>query len=252
MYLYIKLCYNVTMNIVSQAKEVRQATLDIVCAPSRATPQLGLPYSRDDFKQAERLAGNNGLVGFTEIMRTPWRHALNVEFEGRILQPSEQCMSPTGWGKNVRKLRGGKNYGCAAVPGVNAKRDFAWGIYQVEQLKIGFISVHMPPGAYNAGTPVQRQHRLQSILQWQAFKRRIQRRIRKLLRHCDVVVVVGDINRPGMWTFSKMTRLSDPMLVYIGIRAKKKIKVNKHVTTQHKQNADHPAQKSVVTLTVPK
>lgn len=150
-------------------------------------------------------------------------------------------MSPIGYVSNLTLLESGADHGCDAVPGVNAKRDFAWAILQrPDGIKVGVIAWHMPPGAYNPGTPIQRQQQHLSVEQWQAMAAAIAKRKALLLHRCDVVIQGGDDNRPG-WRHPGDKHVLRDGVVYLGIEPAPgyTATIASHRTVA--QNADHRA-----------
>jgi hypothetical protein len=227
----------------------------VVVAPSRATPQLGLgrwersvlgrrrpaTKSRADFSRAARLATGHGAALATEIMRTRWRRSWRHAFTGQVVQPTGPCMSPLGYGEHLTLLDSGADHGCDAVPGVNADRDFAWAVVRrSDGITIGLISWHFPPGAYNAGTAIQRQQQHLSVAQWAAMETAVAERRAWLLTRCDVVVQGGDDNRPDHRHPGDRQTLRDGV-VYLGIEPSPGVRA---VIVRHRtvaQHADHPA-----------
>jgi hypothetical protein len=228
----------------------------VVVAPSRATPQLALgrwrrrtlrgrvrpaTASRGDFSRAAGLAGVNGVALGTEIMRPRWRRSWRRAFGKRAIQPSKPCMSPIGLGAKLVLRDSGADHGCDAVPGVNADRDFAWSIVSTwNGFRVGVISWHFPPGAYNAGTPIQHQQQHLSVQQWAAMSAAVAKRKAWLLKRCDVVVQGGDDNRPGYRHPGDHHTLRDGV-VYLGVEPAPgyTATVTSHRTVA--QHADHHA-----------
>lgn len=247
---------------------VRTAEFTVYAAPSRATPQLPSAKCREDFDHASTRSGKRGLVGGTEVMREPERNDWALAFGGqwgekdgkhqvipaRSYQPTQPCMSPMGWGESMRLVKASIHPGCQKVPEVNNVREFPSGVFQIEGidwLRIGGIFVHMNPGAYNPGTPEQYAHQAESQVQWGRYKSSILDVKQELLKTCDVVFTVGDINRLD-YVFPGDTEVSKDRIIYIGYQTRHEdVKVRVLKQQLYQQNADHQADLVRVQVTVP-
>jgi hypothetical protein len=235
------------------------SVLTLVCAPSRATPQMRLgrkfkrrkdgsirpaTKSRADFRQAARLAGRGGIAGSTEIMRSPWRRAWRQAFHQRAAQPTKPCMSPQGWGADVEHVSSRAVHGCGAVLGVNSTRNFLINRYKVDGRKTSVISVHMNPAVpYIAGNVIQRLRQATSRTQWADFEAAILKAAEQEQAWADIVVIMGDLNRSD-YTFPGFRKVSPTggRLIYVGIWTRPGLAARVTRRRLVPQNADHEAQ----------
>ena len=139
----------------------------------------------------------------------------------------------TPWRKRVRESDCAgrwplENVGFHAGPqgcgGVCGPRWVAWQTVEFEGLKVGVVGVHpTPKGPWQSRRGLWHQARTRSIAAaWRRYRRRATTVALRLYKECDLVVVAGDINRPGGFDFVEgWTRVMPPRdLKYVAYRAK--------------------------------
>lgn len=218
------------------------APFNVVCAPSRSRPQLSADKVRADLLQAKTLMGESGVAGFTEISHAGIKAEFRSVFGRRVGLEKSDC--PIVWTEDFTKLDGGTDFGAARIAVVAPIRRTAWAwLRRTDGLRVGVVAVHMHPGGFAAHpSRAQRLARWLIRKRWNRQAKRIQRRVAELVRFSDVVVMVGDINRPDTYTWHPLVRETAPGLLYVGTNAEQ---VSPDYL--HKQNADHDA--VVVTVT---
>jgi hypothetical protein len=221
------------------------APFNAVVAPSKSRKQIPYAQVLADVRQSRRLMGDSGVAGYTEIARRGSKTQIVTVFgPNRVGLKRSDC--PITWTPNWRKVAGGVDRGAPGVPVVAPARKTAWA--QLEDgLNLGVISAHMHPGAF-AARPSRAQRLARPLLRrlWWRHWRRIQKRIDLLIAAgCDLIVVMGDINHPGLITPPGVTRVTGPGLLYLGVTERGVEAIGE--VTLHRQHADHPA--AVVTIT---
>ena len=123
----------------------------------------------------------------------------------------------------------GFTLGHKAVAGVCGPRWVAWQTVEFEGLKVGVVGVHpTPKGPWQSRRGLWHQARTRSIAAaWRRYRRRATTVALRLYKECDLVVVAGDINRPGGFDFvDGWTRVMPPRdLKYVAYRAKPGVRV---------------------------
>ncbi len=199
------------------------SVLTVVLSPSRDAFRSRM--TRDQFRwQASRvraeLVGDAGVGVFTEVKnrRETIRHAF-----GPFTPWRTGCGNPTVQvGGHSRSW--GFTLGHKAVAGVCGARWISWQTVDFEGLKVGVVGVHPTPGGpWQRGRPLRQQARTRAIVgAWRRYRRRTTRVALRLYKECDLVVVAGDINRPGAYDFVPgWTRVKPPRdLKYLAYRAR--------------------------------
>lgn len=222
--------------------------INVVCAPSRSRPRLSGKKVRADAQALRTLLGACGIGGLTEISNWGARRAIRGTFPRRVMPTVADAPIVLAGGWKI--LRTGRDFGCARIALVAPTRTTVWALLQDPStgLKVGVGSTHMMPGGW---APLGAQRRAQSLIlkRWIRHEGRINTRRNWLAARADVVVTLGDINHPKAFAFPGDTRVSAPGLVYIGVRAARGVKVAHTPAQPHAQNADHPAQSTVLTIT---
>jgi hypothetical protein len=218
------------------------APFNAVLAPSRSRPQLPGKAVLADVRQARELAGASGIVALTEIKRAAAKAAVRAVFgPNRVGLRVADC--PIAWTPDFRKVDGGVDFGSAGIPIVAPTRWTAWAILERgDGLKVGVVSTHMHPGGF-ARRPSHAQADARPTIKrrWYRHAARIQHRIDQLVAAgCDVVVVMGDINRPDGFTWHGVTRETEDGLLYVGVTERGVQAIGHH--HPRKQNADHSAE----------
>lgn len=215
-----------------------------VVAPSKSRKQIPMDQLLADLLQAKALMGESGVAGFTEISHGSAKALFSSVFGRRIGLSASDC--PITWTADFTKVDGGTDFGAAAIRIVAPIRRTAWArLRRADGLTLGVVAVHMHPGGFAAHpSRAQRFARPLIRLRWVRHARRVQRRIDWLETRCDVVVVMGDINKPGTYTWHGVTRETGPGLLYLGTDCRDATVTHSQRVGQH---ADHPA--AVVTIT---
>ena len=215
---------------------------NVVCAPSRSRPQLSVEKVREDLLQAKRLMGTSGVAGFTEISHPGIKALFASVFGRRIGLKRSDC--PIVWTPDFVKVDGGVDFGAAAIAVVAPIRRNTWiRLRRADGLRVSGLAVHPPPGAF-AAHPSRAQRLVRPLIQrrWRRQAARIQRRLDWLAERSEIVVMVGDINHPGLFTWDGLMRRTGPGLLYVGVRGDGDRSPTRYV----RQNADHSA--AVVTV----
>lgn len=215
-----------------------------VVAPSKSRKQIPMDALRADLLQAKELMGSSGVASFTEISHGNAKALFRSVFGRRSGLAKSDC--PIVWTDDFTKVSGGVIHGVRGIPVVAPARP----INQVrllrdDQLRVGVIAVHMHPGAW-AAHPSRAQRAVRGLIRrlWRRHAAKIQQHIDELERRCDVVIVLGDINRPDSFTWNGVTRETGHGLLYIGTDCRD---ATVTAPTEHRQHADHPA--AVITIT---
>jgi hypothetical protein len=214
-----------------------------VVAPSKSRPQLPVGAVRADLLQAKALMDESGVAGFTEISHGNAKALFRSVFGRRSGLSRSDC--PIVWTADFTKVDGGVERGVRGIPVVAPARPINWvRLRRDDGLTVGVIAVHMHPGGW-AARPSRAQRAVRPLIRhlWWRHAQKIQRRVLELVQTCDVVVVMGDINRPDPWTWQGIPRDTAPGLLYLGARF---LGRGSRVAL-HSQHADHPA--AVVTIT---
>jgi hypothetical protein len=212
----------------------------VAIAPSRSRPPLPAAKVQEDAEQLLRALGDSGLAGLTEITGDDIKQVIRDVFGGnRLGVTASDC--PIVWTDDWRKLEGGVEFGCKAIRGVMPDRHDVWGVFQRasgDGPTVGLLSTHMAPGGWR---PRGRQIIVAPLIRWRwrQHRRVIEHRLRYLEQRCDVVFPLGDINRPGLFTFLRKVyrRLTGRGLLYMAVSRS----TAGHTSSVHykPQNADH-------------
>lgn len=203
------------------------SVLTVVLSPSRDAFRSRM--TRDQFRgQASRVRaelGDAGVGVFTEVKNR--RETIRQVF-GPFTPWKTGCGNPTVQ-VGGRSRSWGFTLGHKAVAGVCGARWISWQTVDFEGLKVGVVGVHPTPGGpWQRGRPLRQQARTRAIVgAWRRYRRRATTVALRLYKECDLVVVAGDINRPGGFDFVEgWTRVMPPRdLKYVAYRAKPGVRV---------------------------
>lgn len=215
-----------------------------VCAPSRSRPQLPVAAVRADLLATKTLMGVSGVAGFTEISHRGIKALFASVFGHRVGLSRSDC--PIVWTPDFAKMDGGTDFGAAAIRVVAPIRWTTWAqLERNDGLVVGMVAVHMHPGGY-AAHPSRAQRFARPLIQrrWKRHAARIGKRVLLLAASCDVVVMVGDINRPDDYTWHPLIRETGRGLLYLGTDCED---ATVNAPVYHRDHADHKA--AVVTIT---
>jgi hypothetical protein len=215
-----------------------------VVVPSRSRPQLPVDAVRADLLQAKALMGTSGVAGFTEISHAPIKALFRSVFGRRSGLSRSDC--PIVWTADFAKVDGRVSRGVRGIPVVAPARPINWvRLRRDDGLTLGVVAVHMHPGGW-AARPSRAQRAVRPLIRhlWWRHAKKIQRRVLDLVKTCDVVVLMGDINRPDLFTWHPLVRETGPGLLYLGTDCADATVTRSQRVGQH---ADHPA--AVVTIT---
>lgn len=199
------------------------SVLTFVLSPSRDAFRSRM--TRDQFRgQASRvraeLVGDAGVGVFTEVKNR--RETIRQVF-GPFTPWKTGCGNPTvqvgGYSRSW-----GFTLGHKAIAGVCGARWISWQTVDFDGFKVGVVGVHPTPGGpWQARRPLRQQARTRRIVAaWRRYRARTEKVARRLYQECDLVLVAGDINRPGGFDFVPgWTRLTPPRdLRYLAYRGK--------------------------------
>jgi len=171
------------------------------------------------------LLDGHGVGVFTEWKRR--REVTRATF-GPFTPWRTGCGNPTVQ-VGGRSKTWGFTLGHKAVAGVCGARWISWQTVDFEGLKVGVVGVHpTPKGPWQSRRGLWHQARTRSIAAaWRRYRRRATTVALRLYKECDLVVVAGDINRPGGFDFVEgWTRVMPPRdLKYVAYRAKPGVRV---------------------------
>lgn len=212
--------------------------------------------SRDAFKQrasdaafrahAEGVAAllrDGGVAVFTESKRRG--EILTSVFGRSTVLPTGQPIVAVG-GQVLSK---GIREGHAAIKGVCGPRNISWMVWSHGGVKVGVIGAHPTPGhpAQRSKNPIHRARRRVIVRRYRQYRLRARMLFRWLRfdQRCDVIIIAGDINRPGAFAYIPAARrVSAPGLVYLavwgapnGVVGRKAFKGADHKTTWTKVKA---------------
>ncbi len=119
-------------------------------------------------------------------------------------------------------LAKGIREGHAAIKGVCGPRNISWMVWSFGGRKVGVIGVHPTPGhpAQRSKNPVHRLRRKVIAKRYRRYRLRARMLFRWLrdAQRCDVIVIAGDINRPGDFAYIPAARrVSAQGLVYLAV-----------------------------------
>jgi len=171
------------------------------------------------------LLDGHGVGVFTEWKRR--REVTRATF-GPFTPWRTGCGNPTVQ-VGGRSKTWGFTLGHKAVAGVCGARWISWQTVDFEGLKVGVVGVHpTPKGPWQSRRGLWHQARTRSIAAaWRRYRRRATTVALRLYKECDLVVIAGDINRPGGFNFVEgWTRVMPPRdLKYVAYRAKPGVRV---------------------------
>lgn len=196
--------------------------LTLVLSPSRDAfrSRMSPAAFRGQAETVHQLLDGRGVAVFTEAKRRreTIRHVFGLHTPWRT-----GCGNPTVQ-VGGRSRSWGFTLGHKAVAGVCGPRWVAWQVIEFDGLKVGVVGVHPTPGGpWQARRPLRQQARTRRIVRaWRRYQARAAATARRLYRECDLVLVAGDINRPGSYDFvAGWTRVKPPRdLKYLAYRAK--------------------------------
>ncbi|HWU21105.1 MAG TPA: hypothetical protein VN088_06250 [Nocardioides sp.] len=210
---------------------------NVVLAPSKSRRQIPMDQLRADLLQAKLLMGESGVAGFTEISHGNAKALFSSLFGRLVGLKRSDC--PITWTADFVKVDGGAEYGAAAIAVVAPIRRTVWvRLRRFDGLRVGMVAAHLHPGGF-ARRPSRAQRLVRPLIQrrWRRHAARIQRRLDWLAQRCDVVVMVGDINRPDSYTWDGLMRRTGPGLLYVGVAGDG----DRNPTRFVAQHADHKA-----------
>ena len=203
------------------------SVLTVVSSPSRDAfrSRMSPKQAKGQAKIVHGLLDGHGVGVFTEWKRR--REATRATF-GPFTPWRTGCGNPTVQ-VGGRSKTWGFTLGHKAVAGVCGPRWVAWQTVEFEGLKVGVVGVHpTPKGPWQSRRGLWHQARTRSIAAaWRRYRRRATTVALRLYKECDLVVVAGDINRPGGFDFvDGWTRVMPPRdLKYVAYRAKPGVRV---------------------------
>ena len=198
------------------------SVLTVVLSPSRDAfrSRMTPKQAQGQAKIVHGLLDGHGVGVFTEWKRR--REVTRATF-GPFTPWRTGCGNPTVQ-VGGRSRSWGFTLGHKAVAGVCGARWISWQTVDFEGLKVGVVGVHPTPGGpWQRGRPLRQQARTRRIVRaWRRYQARAAATARRLYRECDLVLVAGDINRPGSYDFvAGWTRVKPPRdLKYLAYRAK--------------------------------
>ena len=201
--------------------------LTLVLSPSRDAfrSRMTPKQAQGQAKIVHGLLDGHGVGVFTEWKRR--REATRTTF-GPFTPWKTGCGNPTVQ-VGGRSRSWGFTLGHKAVAGVCGPRWVAWQTVEFEGLKVGVVGVHpTPKGPWQSRRGLWHQARTRSIAAaWRRYRRRATTVALRLYKECDLVVIAGDINRPGGFNFVEgWTRVMPPRdLKYVAYRAKPGVRV---------------------------
>jgi hypothetical protein len=208
----------------------------LVAAPSMSRPQISEDKFQEDATQIKELMGESGIAGFTEVSHEPIKQIAREVFgKNRAGLAASDC--PIVWTDDFVRVSGGVEFGAKGIRRIAPDRHTTWTILlRNDGLRVGVIAVHMHPGGWR---PRGAQRPVAWLIRrrWRQHYRKIQDRIAYLSSRCDLVVMVGDINHPGLTTWPGLYRISSRGLLYVGVSQN----AGHGNPTPHPQNADHDA-----------
>ena len=217
--------------------------LTLVLSPSRDAfrSRMTPKQAQGQAKIVHGLLDSQGVGVFTEWKRR--REATRTTF-GPFTPWRTGCGNPTVQ-VGGRSRSWGFTLGHKAVAGVCGPRWVAWQTVEFEGLKVGVVGVHpTPKGPWQSRRGLWHQARTRSIAAaWRRYRRRATTVALRLYKECDLVVVAGDINRPGGFDFvDGWTRVMPPRdLKYVAYRAKPGVRVKAGAAHLLRvPGADHP------------
>jgi len=180
---------------------------------------------RGQAETVHQLLDGKGVAVFTEAKR---RREIIRDVFGPMDPWWTGCGNPTVQ-VGGRSRSWGFTLGHKAVAGVCGPRWVAWQVIEFDGLKVGVVGVHPTPGGpWQRGRSLRQQARTRRIVRaWRRYQACAAATARRLYRECDLVLVAGDINRPGSYDFvAGWTRLTPPRdLRYLAYRAKPGVRV---------------------------
>lgn len=203
------------------------SVLTVVLSPSRDAfrSRMTPKQAQGQAKIVHGLLDGHGVGVFTEWKRR--REVTRATF-GPFTPWRTGCGNPTVQ-VGGRSKTWGFTLGHKAVAGVCGPRWVAWQTVEFEGLKVGVVGVHpTPKGPWQSRRGLWHQARTRSIAAaWRRYRRRATTVALRLYKECDLVVVAGDINRPGGFDFVEgWTRVMPPRdLKYVAYRAKPGVRV---------------------------
>ena len=201
--------------------------LTLVLSPSRDAfrSRMAPTQAKGQAKIVYQLLDGHGVGVFTEWKR---RRELTRAVFGPFTPWKTGCGNPTVQ-VGGRSRSWGFTLGHKAVAGVCGARWISWQTVDFDGLKVGVVGVHPTPGGpWQRGRSLRQQARTRAIVgAWRRYRRRTTRVALRLYKECDLVVVAGDINRPGGINFVEgWTRVMPPRdLKYVAYRAKPGVRV---------------------------
>ena len=203
------------------------SVLTVVLSPSRDAfrSRMAPTQAKGQAKIVHQLLDGHGVGVFTEWKRR--REVTRATF-GPFTPWKTGCGNPTVQ-VGGRSRSWGFTLGHKAVAGVCGPRWVAWQTVEFEGLKVGVVGVHpTPKGPWQSRRGLWHQARTRSIAAaWRRYRRRATTVALRLYKECDLVVIAGDINRPGGFNFVEgWARVMPPRdLKYVAYRAKPGVRV---------------------------
>ena len=203
------------------------SVLTVVLSPSRDAfrSRMTPKQAQGQAKIVHGLLDGHGVGVFTEWKRR--REVTRATF-GPFTPWRTGCGNPTVQ-VGGRSKTWGFTLGHKAVAGVCGARWISWQTVEFEGLKVGVVGVHpTPKGPWQSRRGLWHQARTRSIAAaWRRYRRRATTVALRLYKECDLVVVAGDINRPGGFDFVEgWTRVMPPRdLKYVAYRARPGVRV---------------------------
>ena len=203
------------------------SVLTVVLSPSRDAfrSRMTPKQAQGQAKIVHGLLDGHGVGVFTEWKRR--REVTRATF-GPFTPWRTGCGNPTVQ-VGGRSKTWGFTLGHKAVAGVCGARWISWQTVDFEGLKVGVVGVHpTPKGPWQSRRGLWHQARTRSIAAaWRRYRRRATTVALRLYKECDLVVIAGDINRPGGFNFVEgWTRVMPPRdLKYVAYRAKPGVRV---------------------------
>lgn len=203
------------------------SVLTVVLSPSRDAfrSRMTPKQAQGQAKIVHGLLDGHGVGVFTEWKR---RREVTRAMFGPFTPWKTGCGNPTVQ-VGGRSRSWGFTLGHKAVAGVCGPRWVAWQTVEFEGLKVGVVGVHpTPKGPWQSRRGLWHQARTRSIAAaWRRYRRRATTVALRLYKECDLVVVAGDINRPGGFDFVEgWTRVMPPRdLKYVAYRARPGVRV---------------------------
>ena len=219
------------------------SVLTVVLSPSRDAfrSRMTPKQAQGQAKIVHGLLAGQGVGVFTEWKRR--REVTRATF-GPFTPWRTGCGNPTVQ-VGGRSKTWGFTLGHKAVAGVCGARWISWQTVDFEGLKVGVVGVHpTPKGPWQSRRGLWHQARTRSIAAaWRRYRRRATTVALRLYKECDLVVIAGDINRPGGFNFVEgWTRVMPPRdLKYVAYRAKPGVRVKAGAAHLLRvPGADHP------------